>query len=74
MRAEVNGNAATLTLGTVVKNEGKQPETAKVKWQILDAAGKTVAAAEAPAQAVAADGSTTFCCQRKAAQSCALVG
>ena len=36
-----------LTLGTVVENEGKQAENAKVSWQILDAAGKTVATAEA---------------------------
>ena len=36
-----------LTLGTVVENEGKQAESAKVSWQILDAAGKMVATAEA---------------------------
>ena len=34
------GNAATLTLGTIVQNEGKQAERAKVKWQILDAAAR----------------------------------
>ncbi len=42
--------AATLTLGTMVENEGKQAENAKVSWQILDAAGKTVATAESAAQ------------------------
>lgn len=65
VRAEVNGNGATLTLSTLVKNESNQPETAKVKWQILDGAGKAVAAVEAPAQAVAADGSTTFSASAK---------
>jgi beta-galactosidase len=53
VRTAVNGNAATLTLGTVVQNEGKQAENAKVKWQILDAAGKTVATAEAAQQSMA---------------------
>jgi beta-galactosidase len=65
VRAEVNGNGATLTLNTLVKNESNQAETAKVKWQILDGAGKAVAAVEAPAQAVAADGSTTFSASAK---------
>jgi len=57
---EVNGDSATLTLGTIVMNDGKQAENAKVSWQILDAAGKTVAAAETPAQSIAVDGSANF--------------
>ena len=60
VRSEVVGNAATLTLGTIVKNQNGQAETAKVKWQIIDAAGKTVATAESPAQGIAADGSVNF--------------
>jgi len=60
VRTSVKGNAAALTLGTVIVNQGKQPETAKVSWQILDAAGKPVATADSPAQTVAVDGSTTF--------------
>jgi beta-galactosidase len=60
VRAAVNGDAATLTLGTVVENQGKLTENVRVKWQILDAAGKTVATAEAPSQSVAVDGSATF--------------
>jgi beta-galactosidase len=60
VRSEIAGNSATLTLGTIVKNEGKQAETAKVKWQIFDRAGKVVASAEAPAQSVAVDGAVTF--------------
>ena len=60
VRPEVNGSSATLSLGTIVQNDGKQAETARVKWQVVDAAGKTVAEAESPAQSVAVDGSATF--------------
>ena len=60
VRTEVSGDSAVLTLNTVVQNEGKQAESAKVSWQILDAAGKTVATAEAAAQSIDADGSAKF--------------
>jgi beta-galactosidase len=60
VRAELKGNSASLTLGTVVENEGNQVENAKVSWQILDNTGKTVAAAEAPRQSIPADGSANF--------------
>jgi beta-galactosidase len=60
VRSEVAGNSATLTLGTIVKNEGKQAENARVKWQILDATGKTVGSADTAAQSIAVDGSATF--------------
>ena len=55
-------------------NEGKQAESAKVSWQILDAAGKTVATAEAPAQSIAVDGSASFHGDGQAGESGALVG
>ena len=60
VRSTVSGSAASLALGTVVQNDGKQVESAKVTWQILDAVGKTVATAEAPAQSVAVDGPVEF--------------
>ena len=61
VRAAVSDDGtAILTLGTVVQNEGKQAESAKVSWRILDAAGKTVATAEAPAQSIDVDGAGTF--------------
>ncbi|MGC2619466.1 MAG: glycoside hydrolase family 2 TIM barrel-domain containing protein, partial [Acidobacteriaceae bacterium] len=60
VRARVENGAATLELGTVVANSGKAQESGKVKWQVVDAEGKTVATAEAPAQTVAPDGSVTF--------------
>jgi len=58
--SEIRANSAMLNLDTVVANEGTQAEDAKVSWQILDAAGKTVARAEAPARSVAVDGAIHF--------------
>jgi len=49
-----------LQLATVVVNEGRSPETAAVSWQILDTAGKTVAAARAAAQTIGVDGRARF--------------
>ena len=60
VRSEVNGNSAALTLETVVVNEGKRPETAKVSWKILEPSGSTVATAESQEQPVAVDGSASF--------------
>jgi beta-galactosidase len=60
VRTEVKGSAATLSLGTVVQNHGAKSESARVRWQILDASGKTVATADSAAQSVAADGSAIF--------------
>ncbi len=67
VRSTLSGNTATLSLGTVVQNDGKQAESAKVSWQIVDAAGKTVATAEAPAQSIAVDGSAAFTATAKLA-------
>jgi len=60
VRTDVKGNATTLNLGTVVQNEGTTPETCRVRWQILDAAGKTVATADAAPRQIAPDSSATF--------------
>jgi beta-galactosidase len=60
VRPAVKGSAATLSLGTVVQNEGRQAENCRVRWQIFDAAGKPVATADSAPQSVAADGSATF--------------
>src|SRR5216683_1298321 len=57
VRTDVEGSAATLNLGTVVQNEGTSAETCRVRWQILDASGKTVASADAAPQQIAADSS-----------------
>jgi beta-galactosidase len=60
VRTAVSGDSATLALGTIVENQGRQSENAKVNWKILDASGKTVATAEAPAQSIGANGSAAF--------------
>jgi beta-galactosidase len=67
VRTAVTGGSATLNLGAVVTNEGKQTEAARVTWQILDAAGKSVATAESPAQPIAVDGSASFTATAKIA-------
>lgn len=59
VRTRLSGNAA-LGLGTIVRNEGTQFESCRVRWQIFDAAGKVVASADAQPQQVAVDGSTEF--------------
>ena len=60
IRSSVKGNAATLTLATIVQNEEQKAESCRVRWQILDAGGKVVATVDTPPQSVAADGSATF--------------
>jgi beta-galactosidase len=60
VRTQVSEGSAALTLETVVENQSKQAESAKVSWQILDAAGKTVATAESPVQAIRADSQAAF--------------
>ena len=59
-RATPAGANSTIQLGTVVENSSPQAAGAKVTWKILDAAGKTVATADAAQQSVASDGSATF--------------
>jgi beta-galactosidase len=60
-----DSDAANLELATVVVNEGGNFEKAAVSWQILDAAGKTVAAAETPAQVIDVDGKGSFTASAK---------
>ncbi len=60
VRPALKGKSATLSLGTVVQNQGKGAETCRVRWQIVDKAGKTVASAESAPQSVPAEGSATF--------------
>src|SRR5215469_12096526 len=60
IRSTVKGNAATLSLASIVQNQGHQPENCRVHWQIFDAAGKSVATADAAQQSIAPEASTTF--------------
>src|SRR5580765_2418582 len=44
---QTRGTGGWLDLGTIVQNEGTTSENCRVRWQILDAAGKVVATADA---------------------------
>jgi beta-galactosidase len=57
---QTRGTPGTVEMGTVVQNEGKQSETCRVKWQIVDADGRVVATAESAPQLISADGSATL--------------
>ena len=67
VRTDLKGNAATLNLGTIVQNAGKQAENCRVRWQILDASGKTITTADSVAQSVASRGSGNFVASAKLA-------
>jgi beta-galactosidase len=60
IRPATKGNAVTLSLGTVVRNESDQPVNCSVLWVVLDASGKIMAKTVSAAQTVDADGSATF--------------
>src|SRR5690348_4774183 len=60
VRPTVKGSTATLSLGSIVKNEGRQAENCRVRWQILDMAGKPVVTADSAQQSIAPDSSATF--------------
>ena len=60
VRSAVKGNSASLSLGTIVQNQGEKAENCRVRWQILDAAGKQVGSADSASQSVAVDGSANF--------------
>src|SRR5580704_2594031 len=60
IRAAVKGNSAALALSTIVKNQGTQAESCRVRWRIVDAAGNVVATADAAPQSIAPDGSVAF--------------
>ncbi len=60
VRTALGSTAATLSLSTVVANESKSAERARVSWQILDAAGKTVATVDAPERSIAPDANAEF--------------
>ena len=60
VRATPADGGAKLDLATIVENEGDQPDDAAIEWTILDASGRTVATATAPAQRIAAGASADF--------------
>ena len=60
VRTNTKGNVTMLSLGTLVQNENMQAENCRVRWQILDPAGKSVATADSPPQPIAAKSVATF--------------
>jgi len=57
VRTDVKNDIATLHLGAIVQNRGHQAENFRVRWQILDTAGKAVASADSAPQILPVDGS-----------------
>jgi beta-galactosidase len=57
---EITEKLAKLEFGTVIATEGAKAEKARVRWEIRDAAGKTVAKAESAEQVIAVDGTVSF--------------
>ncbi|MGB8029176.1 MAG: beta-galactosidase GalA [Terracidiphilus sp.] len=51
----IEANSASLALETMVENSGPERDSAVVHWEILDAAGKTVATADAQEQQIGPD-------------------
>jgi beta-galactosidase len=60
VRTLVGRASATVSLGTIVQNQGKQAESCRVRWTIFDASQTAVANVDAPPQSIAPDGSSTF--------------
>jgi beta-galactosidase len=60
VRTEIKPDITVLSLGAIVENRTTQSESPRVRWQILDPEGKTVAVAEAAPQVISADGTATF--------------
>jgi beta-galactosidase len=60
VRAEFDGDNATLVLETIMVNEGKDADTAGVSWDVFDSAGNRVAQAKAVGQTIVAGGAATF--------------
>ena len=66
VRTEVQGKTAVLKLSTVVENSGSVKQDCRVRWQILDAAGKIVATTASPANEVPAESKKDFSATAKA--------
>ncbi len=60
VRTEVQGKTAFLKLSTVVENSGSVKQECRVRWQILDAAGKIIATTGSPAKEVSAESKQDF--------------
>jgi beta-galactosidase len=60
VRADLENNSATLSTGTVVVNQGTQPETVRVNWNFSDPAGNHVGGSVSAPQTIDPLASATF--------------
>jgi beta-galactosidase len=60
VRTHVEEDGAVLDLGTVVENHGKEQASGRVRWQIVDRSGRTVATAQSETNSVPVDGKMSF--------------
>ncbi|MGA8086799.1 MAG: beta-galactosidase GalA [Terracidiphilus sp.] len=60
VRSATDGNAARLSLSTLVRNESAEAVNCSVRWKIFDARGAAVAVAESRTQSIAAYESAGF--------------
>jgi beta-galactosidase len=60
VRTTIDGDKAVLDLSAVGVNTGSTARTARVKWTIVDAAGASVATADAGEVTIPADGTAAF--------------
>jgi beta-galactosidase len=60
VQATVRGDSAALLLGTVVRSEGSAADTCRVRWQILDQAGKVVTTADSAVKPILPNGLAIF--------------
>jgi len=60
VQAEVRGKSAVLTLGTVVRYAGSDVESCRVRWRIVDGAGKAVASADSAVKPIVPNGFAIF--------------
>jgi beta-galactosidase len=60
VRPGLKGSTAAIGLGTVIRNRGRDAENCRVRWQIVDPAGKVVGNSESAPQSLVPDASATF--------------
>ncbi len=68
VRTEVQGGNATLKLTTTVLNASAAKANCRVRWQILDGAGKSVTTVDSPAVDIVVDGRQDFTATAKIAK------
>ena len=68
VRTEVQGGNATLKLTTTVLNTSAAKANCRVRWQILDGAGKSVTTVDSPAVDIVVDGRQDFTATAKIAK------